>query len=111
MGRRNSQNQRRIPSGMQVHRNEYRPNLNGINQKTGEKSNDASQPLCSTTGSLAVCGRFSLPVVVAICCRLLQMGVGCRSCCRPFTNCCNRLQNAKICGFGVPMAWRRSLLR
>lgn len=80
MGRRKSQNRRRIPSGMQVHRNEYRPNLNGINQKTRKKSNDASHPLCSTTGFLAVGGPSSLGWVlqsVADCfkCRLIAQAV------------------------------------
>src|ERR1035437_5590977 len=52
----------------------YRPKDNQI----------VRQPLCSTTGSLAVCGPSSLIVVVAICCKLFQVRVDYRNCCTRF---------------------------
>jgi hypothetical protein len=63
----------------------------------------SDDPLCSTTGFLAVWEGSLLPVVVAICCNLLQAESDRRNCCRVFTNCCNLLQSPKTRKFGVPM--------
>jgi hypothetical protein len=74
-------------------------------------TNSSDNPLCSTTGFLVVWERSSLPLCVAICCKLLPTPANNRNYRRLFTNCCNRLQNAKICRFSVPKCLRRSLLK
>ncbi len=52
-------------------------------------TNSSDNPLCSTTGSLVAWKPSSLPLCVAIGCKLLQTPAYDRKCCRLFTNCCN----------------------
>jgi hypothetical protein len=53
-------------------------------------TNSSDDPLCSTTGFLVAWKPFSLPLYVAICCKLLQTPANNRNCCGLFTK---RLQS------------------
>src|ERR1035438_1034288 len=82
---------------MQVHRNASRQNRNRSNKRPPQKPNNASHPLCSTTGFLAAWEPSSLVVGVADCCKLLQSVAGARRQPNTVANCFRRLQSVAIC--------------